>query len=76
MSEKGRYVIRVRGHLASHWVDWFDNLAIDNEPNGEAVLSGDITDQAALHRVLSKIRDLGLLLISVNRIEVDERTGR
>ncbi len=59
------YHIRVKGHLDSHWSEWFDGLAITNEPNGEAVLTGPILDQAALHGILAKVRDLGLTLISV-----------
>jgi len=58
--------IRVKGHLSDQWSDWFDGLKIENHPNGEAVLSGWLTDQAALYGVLSRMRDLGLALISVN----------
>ena len=59
------YHIRVKGHLDSQWSAWFDQLAISNEANGEAVLAGPLTDQAALHGVLIRIRDLGLPLIAV-----------
>ncbi|HMQ34155.1 MAG TPA: hypothetical protein PKD53_25705 [Chloroflexaceae bacterium] len=59
------YIIRVRGHLASHWADWFAPLIIRNEPQGEALLAGRLPDQAALHGVLVRIRDLGLPLISI-----------
>ncbi len=59
------YHITIRGHLEAHWSAWFDGLTITNQPNGEAVLAGDIPDQAALHGVLVKIRDLGLPLIAV-----------
>jgi hypothetical protein len=61
------YHIRVAGHLDSHWSAWFDGLTIANEPNGEAVLSGAVADQAALHGLLSKIRDLGLPLLAVTQ---------
>ncbi len=57
--------IRVKGHLAGHWSDWFDGMAISNETNGEAVLRGMLADQAALHGILIKIRDLGLPLLAV-----------
>ena len=59
------YHITVRGHLDAHWSPWFDDLAITNQPNGEAVLAGPLLDQAALHGVLVKLRDLGLPLIAV-----------
>jgi hypothetical protein len=62
------YCIRLQGHLASHWSNWFDNMTISNEANGEMVLCGPLTDQAALYGVLVKIRDLGLPLIAVCRV--------
>jgi hypothetical protein len=62
------YEIRVRGHLSDQWTDWFDNLTIENQPDGEAVLSGLIPDQAALHGVLNRVRDLGLVLVSVHQL--------
>jgi hypothetical protein len=63
------YQIRVRGHLSQERAEWFDGLTIQNQPNGEALLSGTVTDQAALHGLLVKIRDLGLPLLSVLCIE-------
>jgi hypothetical protein len=62
------YSIRVRGHLDQSWSAWFDDLAITNEANGEAVLTGPVVDQAALHGLLAKVRDLGLPLIAVQYI--------
>ena len=59
------YHITVQGHLEAHWAAWFDGLTITNGSNGEAVLAGPVTDQAALWGVLIKIRDLGLPLIAV-----------
>ena len=59
------YQITVQGHLDAHWSDWFDGLTIANGPDGEAVLAGPIVDQAVLHGVLAKLRDLGLPLIAV-----------
>ncbi len=59
------YVIMVRGHLDQHWSCWFDGLTITNGDNGEAMLTGPVVDQAALHGLLAKIRDLGLPLIAV-----------
>jgi hypothetical protein len=64
--KRQRYEIRVEGHLSADWSDWFAGLTIRQESNGETVLSGP-QDQAALHGVLAKIRDLGLVLIAVNR---------
>ncbi len=61
------YEIRVEGHLADCWSDWFDGLAIRNEPDGETVLTGLVVDQAALFGVLTRIHNLNLILVSVER---------
>ena len=66
------YHIRLKGHLADHWSAWFDNMTISNEANGEVVLRGPLPDQAALHGVLIKIRDLGLPLLAVTTVAMDE----
>ena len=58
--------IKVKGHLTDEWSDWFSGLAITNLPGGEAVLSGDLPDQAALYGVLDRLRDLGVRLISAS----------
>jgi hypothetical protein len=65
------YQIRVRGHLGERWAEWFDGLQITNEANGEAVLAGPVADQAALHGLLARVRDLGLPLIAVSRVPRD-----
>jgi hypothetical protein len=65
------YQITVKAHLDSHWSIWFDGMIITNQPNGEAVLIGPIADQAALHGLLTKIRDLGLPLIAVQPIALN-----
>ena len=65
------YEIRVAGHLSENWAARFEGLSMRHEPEGETALSG-MLDQAALHGVLVRIRDLGLNLISVNRVEVEE----
>ena len=67
--DAGRYEIRFTGHLDSRWVDWFDGLNVRHEPGGVTVLSGLISDQAALHGILERVRDLGLPLVSVTRTE-------
>jgi len=59
------YVITIQGHLDAHWSAWFDGLTITNRTNGQAMLTGPVTDQASLHGLLLKIRDLGLPLISI-----------
>ena len=65
------YEIRVAGHLSANWAGRFDGLSLRHEPEGETVLSG-MLDQSALHGVLVKVRNLGLNLISLNRIEAEE----
>lgn len=62
-----RYEIRVQGHLAERWSDWFEGLAIRQEPDGETVLTGTLSDQSALFGVLAKLHDLNLVLVSVVR---------
>ena len=63
------YEIRVKGHLDGRWSEWFDGLSIANVEDGDALLSGEIVDQSALHGVLNKVRDLGLPLMAVSRIK-------
>lgn len=65
---EGVYRIRVRGVLDERSSDWFDGLAITPQANGETLLEGPVRDQAALHGLLIKIRDMGLPLLSVRRI--------
>jgi hypothetical protein len=62
------YLIVVKGHLEPKWSQWFEGMDIQNLPGGEAVLAGAIADQAMLHGLLIKIRDLGLPLISVQHL--------
>jgi hypothetical protein len=69
------YQITLRGHLDSDWSDWFDQMTIANQDNGEAILRGPLADQAALHGVLIKIRDLGLPLLAVATLATDEPQG-
>jgi hypothetical protein len=63
------YQIRLKGHLGRHWTDWFGGLTITLEDNGETLLTGPVVDQAALHGLLKKVRDLGLPLLSVIRLK-------
>ena len=62
----GRYEIRLKGHLGTRWAAWFDGLAIAHGSDGTTTIEGPVADQAALHGLLQKVRDLGLPLISVN----------
>ncbi|MBN1813066.1 MAG: hypothetical protein JXA14_14615 [Anaerolineae bacterium] len=61
------YQIRVKGNLDPKWSDWFDGFAIEPQPNDETMLTGSVADQAALHGILTKISNLGLPLLSVQR---------
>jgi hypothetical protein len=63
------YQIRVSGHLGSEWGEWFGDFTIDNQPNGEATLTGVVADQAALHGLIQQLFALNLTLIAVNRLE-------
>jgi hypothetical protein len=63
------YMIIVKGHLDSSWSDWFDAMTITHAENGETLLSGPVIDQSALHGLLNKVRDLGLILISVSPLQ-------
>ncbi len=72
LDEPSSYQIRLRGHLSPQWATYFDGFTLTNNENGEALLTGVITDQAALHGVLAKIRDLGFPLLSVNRMASGE----
>ena len=65
------YEIRVKGHLDQRWSAWFDGMTITNEANGDAIISGPLVDQAALHSLLIKVYNLNLTLLSVLRIEAD-----
>ena len=66
------YQIRLMGHLGSQWTDWFGGLTITLAEEGETLLTGPVADQAALHGLLKKVRDLGMPLVSVNRIQINE----
>lgn len=69
------YEIRIKGHLDSQWADWFEGLTITLEKNGNTLLSGPVADQAALHGLLKKIRDLGMPLVSVAQAQVNDTHG-
>ena len=67
------YEIRVKGHINVNWSEWFDGLEITNLNNGETILSGHVADQAALHGVLYKVRDLGLPLVALTSVGAHQR---
>jgi hypothetical protein len=67
-----KYEIRVRGRLDARWSHWFANLQVIPQPNGESLLVGPVADQAALYGVISRMRDLGVILISVRRVSKEE----
>ena len=72
LGKPAAYQIRVKGHLGRHWTKWFDGLSITLEENGDTLLTGSVVDQAALHGLLKKVRDLGMPLISVNSVGPDQ----
>ena len=73
MATPNYYEIRIEGSLSDRWSDWFAGLTITYDLNNETILSGELVDQASLHGVLMKIRDLHLVLISINRIQQPPR---
>jgi hypothetical protein len=71
------YQIRLKGHLGREWTDWFEGLTVTLEENGDTLLTGPVADQSALYGLLRKVRDLGVSLLSVNRVEsCPERSRR
>jgi hypothetical protein len=74
LTKGDRYEFRVEGHLRPDWSDWLEGLAVIPQENGETLLLGILPDQAALHGVLAKIRDLNLKLISVNHKDPEDLT--
>lgn len=73
--EPGLYEIRLKGHLDNRWIDWFDGLTLTLEDNGDTRLTGVVVEQAALHGLLRKVRDLGLPLVSVMHVEPKPANG-
>ena len=70
------YQIRIKGHLGARWTDWFEGLTITLEKNGDTLLTGPMVDQAALHGLLRKVRDLGLPLLSIMRVDPKHEDAR
>ena len=74
--EPGQYEIRLKGHLEARWAAWFDGLSLTQESDGTTVIRGAMIDQAALHGLLSKVRDLGLPLIAVTQVDPTHMKGK
>jgi hypothetical protein len=70
-SHMQQYEIRVKGHLGSRWTAWFDGLSLTNEDDGTTIISGPVVDQAALHGLLQKLRDVGIPLVSLSQLLPD-----
>lgn len=75
-NEPAVYQIRVKGHLGCEWTEWFGSLSITLQSNGATLLAGPLVDQAALHGLLKKLRDLGIPLLSLGRVEIDQADGK
>ena len=67
------YVIRVKGRLESRWTTWFEGMTLAAQSDGTTTIQGPVVDQAALHGLLQKLRDVGIPLISLTRVEADQR---
>jgi hypothetical protein len=67
----GNYELRIAGHLGEHWSTWFGGLSLTYDDDGTTILRGPVTDQAELHGLLAKVRDLGATLLSVKTIDAD-----
>ena len=74
--ELGQYEIRLKGHLEVRWAAWFGGVSLTQESDGTTVIRGPVIDQAALHGLLSKVRDLGLPLIAVTRVDPKQMKGK
>jgi hypothetical protein len=74
--ELGQYEIRFKGHLEARWATWFGGVSLTQERDGTTVIRGPVIDQAALHGLLSKVRDLGLPLIAVTRVDPKQMKGK
>ena len=71
-----RYEVRLDGHLDQRWSTWFDGLTLTHEPDGTTTLRGDVTDQAQLHGLLARVRDLGAVLLSIRPLDAAESDSR
>lgn len=74
--EAGQYELRLKGHLEPRWSAWFDGLTLTEDSDGTTVIHGSVIDQAALHGLLQKVRDIGLPLVSVTRVDLNRPAVR
>ena len=74
MNEGGSYEIRLQGHLGARWAAWFDGLSLTHAGDGTTAIRGPVVDQAALHGLLTRVRDLGLPLIAVRQVDRSSNT--
>ena len=74
--ELRQYEIRLKGHLEPRWATWFDGVSLTQENDGTTVIRGSLIDQAALHGLLSKVRDSGLPLIAVTQVDPEQMKGK
>ncbi|HET6823515.1 MAG TPA: hypothetical protein VFH34_12770 [Anaerolineales bacterium] len=72
LSQPTIYQIRIKGHLSHEWTDWFESMTLTLEDTGDTLLTGPVIDQAALHGLIKKVRDLGAPLVSVNPVQCNE----
>ena len=72
--EGGSYEIRLRGHLEARWASWFDGLSLTHAGDGTTAIRGPVVDQAALHGLLTRVRDLGLPLLAVTQVDPSSNT--
>ena len=70
------YQIKIKSHLSSDWTDWFEGLTITPEEDGDTLLTGPVIDQAALYGLIKKVRDLGMTLISLNPVKLNETMSK
>ncbi len=73
--ESGWYEIRLKGYMDDRWADWFEGMSITREDNGHTLVAGPVVDQAALHGLLKRVRDLGLPLLSVRLVDHKQADG-
>jgi hypothetical protein len=73
--EAGQYEIRLQGHLDGRWAAWFDGLSLTRDDDGTTLIRGEVVDQAALHGLLQKVRDVGLPLVSVRNVTTEGSTA-
>ena len=74
--EPGQYEIRLKGHLDARWSAWFDGMSLTQDSDGTTVLRGTVVDQAALHGLLQRVRDIGLPLVSITHVDSKQANGR